>query len=100
MAASSARRSRRTTSAQIVDMRRVRPISARAFPLGTDYLGRDMLSRILYGARYTVGVALRRDAARQRRRRAARHAGRGLSGALDRRAAQPRAGRADLASPA
>jgi peptide/nickel transport system permease protein len=29
-----------------------------AFPLGTDYLGRDMLSRVLYGARYTVGVAL------------------------------------------
>jgi peptide/nickel transport system permease protein len=28
------------------------------FPLGTDYLGRDMLSRILYGARYTIGVAL------------------------------------------
>ncbi|HEU0201239.1 MAG TPA: ABC transporter permease [Burkholderiaceae bacterium] len=33
------------------------PVSA-AFPLGTDYLGRDMLSRVLYGARYTVGVAL------------------------------------------
>lgn len=33
------------------------PISA-AYPLGTDYLGRDMLSRILFGARYTVGVAL------------------------------------------
>ena len=28
------------------------------FPLGTDYLGRDMLSRVLYGARYTVGLAL------------------------------------------
>ncbi|WP_188910199.1 ABC transporter permease [Aureimonas endophytica] len=28
------------------------------FPLGTDYLGRDMLSRILLGARYTVGIAL------------------------------------------
>lgn len=27
-------------------------------PLGTDYLGRDMLSRILYGTRYTVGLAL------------------------------------------
>lgn len=26
--------------------------------LGTDYLGRDMLSRVLAGARYTVGVAL------------------------------------------
>ncbi len=33
------------------------PMSA-AYPLGTDYLGRDMLSRILYGARYTVGVAM------------------------------------------
>jgi peptide/nickel transport system permease protein len=29
-----------------------------AFPLGSDYLGRDMLIRILNGARYTVGVAL------------------------------------------
>ena len=28
------------------------------YPLGTDYLGRDMLSRILFGARYTVGLAL------------------------------------------
>jgi peptide/nickel transport system permease protein len=28
------------------------------FPLGTDYLGRDMLSRILYGARFTVALAL------------------------------------------
>ncbi|SDG42079.1 peptide/nickel transport system permease protein [Paraburkholderia phenazinium] len=25
---------------------------------GTDYLGRDMLSRVLYGTRYTVGLAL------------------------------------------
>jgi peptide/nickel transport system permease protein len=29
-----------------------------AFPLGTDFLGRDMLSRILYGARYSIGLAL------------------------------------------
>ncbi|MCA1336570.1 ABC transporter permease [Pseudooceanicola marinus] len=28
------------------------------FWLGTDYLGRDILSRILMGARYTVGIAL------------------------------------------
>ncbi len=27
-------------------------------PLGTDYLGRDVLSRILHGAPYTIGVAL------------------------------------------
>ena len=33
------------------------PISA-AFPLGTDYLGRDMLSRIIYGTRYTIGIAM------------------------------------------
>ena len=38
-----------------------RPCSAPmtwADPLGTDYLGRDMLSRVLTGARYTIGVAL------------------------------------------
>jgi peptide/nickel transport system permease protein len=29
-----------------------------AFPMGTDYLGRDMLSRVLFGARYTIGIAL------------------------------------------
>jgi peptide/nickel transport system permease protein len=29
-----------------------------AFPLGTDYLGRDMLSRVLVGARDTIGIAL------------------------------------------
>ena len=28
-----------------------------AYPLGSDYLGRDMLSRVLFGARYTVGLA-------------------------------------------
>jgi peptide/nickel transport system permease protein len=28
------------------------------FPLGSDYLGRDVLSRILHGGRYTVGLAL------------------------------------------
>ena len=29
-----------------------------AAPFGTDMLGRDMLSRVIYGARYTVGAAL------------------------------------------
>jgi len=29
-----------------------------AFPLGSDYLGRDMLSRMLHGTRFTVGLAL------------------------------------------
>lgn len=33
------------------------PMSAQ-YPLGTDYLGRDMLSRILHGAPYTIGIAL------------------------------------------
>jgi peptide/nickel transport system permease protein len=33
------------------------PVSAAA-PFGTDFLGRDMLSRVIYGARYTVGLAL------------------------------------------
>lgn len=33
------------------------PLSA-AYPLGTDYLGRDMLSRILFAARFTIGLAL------------------------------------------
>jgi peptide/nickel transport system permease protein len=33
------------------------PISARA-PFGTDYLGRDMLSRVIYGTRYTLGASL------------------------------------------
>ncbi|GGF47941.1 peptide ABC transporter permease [Aliidongia dinghuensis] len=33
------------------------PISAEAW-LGSDYLGRDMLSRVLMGARYTVGISL------------------------------------------
>lgn len=31
---------------------------SKAFWFGTDYLGRDMLSRILYGARYSIGLAL------------------------------------------
>lgn len=31
--------------------------ASRAFPLGTDYLGRDMLSRVLSAARYTVAIA-------------------------------------------
>jgi len=31
---------------------------AAAPPLGTDYLGRDLLSRLLHGARYSLGLAL------------------------------------------
>ncbi len=42
---------------EIVDPDYFLPISAQHW-LGTDYLGRDMLSRVLMGARYTVGIAL------------------------------------------
>jgi peptide/nickel transport system permease protein len=41
----------------IVDLDYFGPMSLQ-FPLGTDYLGRDMLSRIIFGARYTVGISL------------------------------------------
>ncbi|WP_267433165.1 ABC transporter permease [Sphingomonas sp. GM_Shp_1] len=40
----------------VVDLDVFDPVSLR-FPLGTDYLGRDMLSRVLYGARHTVLIA-------------------------------------------
>lgn len=33
------------------------PMSA-AYPLGTDYLGRDVLSRIMAGAKYTIGLPM------------------------------------------
>ena len=42
---------------EIVDEDYFGPISER-FWLGSDYLGRDMLSRVLMGARYTVGISL------------------------------------------
>jgi peptide/nickel transport system permease protein len=42
---------------EIVDFDFFGPMTSQ-FPLGTDYLGRDMLSRILLGARYTVGISL------------------------------------------
>lgn len=41
----------------IVDWDFFGPIS-RAYWMGTDYLGRDILSRILVGARHTVGISL------------------------------------------
>lgn len=41
----------------IVDTDYFGPMTSQ-FPLGTDYLGRDMLSRIMFGARYTVGISL------------------------------------------
>ena len=42
---------------EIVDADYFEPISAAAW-LGSDYLGRDMFSRVLMGARYTVGISL------------------------------------------
>ncbi|WP_237152194.1 ABC transporter permease [Oryzibacter oryziterrae] len=42
---------------EIVDFDYFGPMS-RTLWLGSDYLGRDMLSRILMGARYTVGISL------------------------------------------
>lgn len=42
---------------QIVDFDFFGPISA-DYWMGTDYLGRDILSRVLMGARYTVGISL------------------------------------------
>ncbi|HTQ83785.1 MAG TPA: ABC transporter permease [Pseudolabrys sp.] len=42
---------------KIVNFEFFAPMSAK-FWMGTDYLGRDMLSRVLLGARYTVGTSL------------------------------------------
>ncbi|MFL9925405.1 ABC transporter permease [Herbaspirillum lusitanum] len=42
---------------EVLDMDVFGGISSK-FWLGSDYLGRDMLSRILYGTRYTIGLAL------------------------------------------
>ncbi len=42
---------------KIVDTDYFGPVSSK-FWLGSDYLGRDMLSRIIMGARYTLGIAL------------------------------------------
>jgi peptide/nickel transport system permease protein len=35
-------------------LRRLRPIGTTGFPLGTDELGRDMLSRLIHGGRYSL----------------------------------------------
>jgi peptide/nickel transport system permease protein len=42
---------------EIIDVEYFGPISDTLW-LGSDYLGRDMLSRILMGARYTIGISL------------------------------------------
>ena len=43
---------------RIVDFNGVFSGPSPDLPFGSDYMGRDMLSRIIYGARYTVGVSL------------------------------------------
>ena len=42
---------------EIVDFDYFGPVSSK-FWMGTDYLGRDIFSRVLMGARYTVGISL------------------------------------------
>lgn len=42
---------------EIVDLDYFGPVSAK-FWMGSDYLGRDIFSRVLMGTRYTVGIAL------------------------------------------
>jgi peptide/nickel transport system permease protein len=39
-------------------IRRLRPIGPPGYPLGTDELGRDMLSRLIYGGRLTLYIGL------------------------------------------
>ena len=53
---------------EIVDWDYFSPVSGE-FWLGTDYLGRDIFSRILMGARYTVGIALALHPAKRNRRK-------------------------------
>src|SRR5256885_14066799 len=39
-------------------IRRLRHIGTPNYPLGTDELGRDMLSRLIYGGRLSLGIRL------------------------------------------
>jgi peptide/nickel transport system permease protein len=39
-------------------LRRLRPVGTAGFPLGTDELGRDMLSRLIWGARLSLFMGL------------------------------------------
>ena len=64
-------------------------LGAKPFLLGTDQLGRDMLSRLIFGARNTIGIAFLTTALAFGLGGAARPDGRG-AGRLDRPAAEPR----------
>ena len=54
--------------------------------IGTDYIGRDLLSRIIYGARTTIGISIASTGARLSHRRDARHRRRGGRGQARHRA--------------
>jgi peptide/nickel transport system permease protein len=45
------------TDKNVIDSR-IAPFETSAYPLGTDILGRDMLSRLIFGARTTVYISL------------------------------------------
>ena len=52
-----------------------------AFPLGTDLLGRDLLSRLLYGARTSLVIGIVANGVGGRDRRAGRRSRRASSAA-------------------
>ena len=45
-------------NAQNINATNLKPLTEAAYPLGTDSLGRDMLSRLLYGTRISLLIAL------------------------------------------
>ena len=45
------------TDKNVIDSR-IAPFETSDYPLGTDILGRDMLSRLIFGARTTVYISL------------------------------------------
>ena len=94
-AAVRARSSRRTRPTEPVGIPFERPTAAPL--LGTDYLGRDVLSRVLWGGRSVLGARRARDRHRLRRRARDRPRRR-LHARLARRAADARRRRPALAS--
>lgn len=43
---------------QVMADRNIKPFQSMEHPLGTDQYGRDLLARIIYGARYSLGASL------------------------------------------